>query len=120
MPKREDTTRLVLTAAQQSLLCYALAMYPRFEDPPHVKFLCDRLEALERGDSDRQINVLPPRHGKTLLGSQYFPAWWLGKHPDHYVISVSYGESLTMEWGRKVRNLVADPRHQQIFPDCRM
>jgi predicted phage terminase large subunit-like protein len=63
---------------------------------------------------------LPPRHGKSLLGSIYFAAWYLGRHPDHQVIFVTYGQELSDDFGRRVRNLLMDPLYQAIFPDCRL
>jgi predicted phage terminase large subunit-like protein len=63
---------------------------------------------------------MPPRHGKSLLSTQLFPAWYLGKNPGHSVISASYSQDLADDFGRKVRNLVADPLHFAIFPKCRL
>jgi hypothetical protein len=36
------------------------------------------------------------------------------------VISASYSQDLADDFGRKVRNLVADPLHFAIFPKCRL
>jgi hypothetical protein len=59
---------------------------------------------------------LPPRAGKSMIASQFFPAWFLGRHPDRYVITASYGQELANDFGRKVRNLMVDPLHRGIFP----
>jgi hypothetical protein len=61
---------------------------------------------------------MPPRHGKSLLASTIFPAWFLGRHSDRHIIFVSYGQELADDFGRQVRNLVADPLHRAIFPRC--
>jgi hypothetical protein len=34
------------------------------------------------GDFKRLIISMPPRHGKSLTASVYFPAWYLGLHPE--------------------------------------
>jgi predicted phage terminase large subunit-like protein len=62
---------------------------------------------------------LPPRHGKSLITSAIFPAWYLGRHPDRHVIFATYGQELSDDFGRRVRNFIIDPIHQAIFPDCR-
>jgi len=44
-----------------------------------------------------------------------FPAWYLGKHPDHKVLEASHTASLAQDFGREVRNLVATDDHRKIF-----
>src|SRR5882724_6068236 len=60
--------------------------------------------------------TVPPRHGKSMLASEYFPAWYLGHHPDHQIIHASYSQELVDGFGRKVRNQLRDPLYQVIFP----
>lgn len=55
---------------------------------------------------NRLMITLPPRHGKSLLCSQYLPAWYLNRYPDRRIILASYGDDYAAEWGRKVRDLV--------------
>jgi hypothetical protein len=61
---------------------------------------------------------LPPRHGKSLLASTIFPAWYLGRHPDRDLIFATYGQGLSDDFGRQVRNLIANLIHRAIFPEC--
>lgn len=72
----------------------------------HLQLLNDRLMDLVEGRSSRLIVTMPPRHGKSLLCSLYFPAWFLNKYPDRRVILCSYGDDFASEWGRKVRDLI--------------
>lgn len=54
-----------------------------------------------------RLNInLPPRHGKSLLISQFFPAWFLLVYPWRRVILCSYEADFAAQWGRKVRDLV--------------
>jgi len=54
-----------------------------------------------------RLNInLPPRHGKSLLISQFFPAWFLLVYPWRRVILCSYEADFASQWGRKVRDLV--------------
>ena len=47
---------------------------------------------------------LPPRHGKSMLISQYLPSWWLGTFPEDRVILTSYEASFAASWGRKAQD----------------
>ena len=109
----------MLFLARDDLACYSLAQWPVFELGAHHRIIVDKLEAVERGDIRRLILLCPPRHGKSLLATQMFPAWFLGRHPDRFVISASYGQELADDFGRRVRNLISAPFHQTIFPACR-
>ncbi len=54
---------------------------------------------------------VPPRHGKSELVSKYFPAWYLGTHPDNRIILASYEAGFASAWGRKARNLLEEHGH---------
>lgn len=107
-------------AMASSLLAYALAVDQTYRIGAHHRLLADRLEALERGDIKRLMVFMPPRHGKSRLTSEIFPAWYLGRNPHHQVLFSTYGQELADGFGRKVRNLVADPLHTSAFPECRL
>jgi hypothetical protein len=51
--------------------------WTNYEVAPHLALLIDHLEALERRDIRRLVVAMPPRHGKSRLVSQLFPAWGL-------------------------------------------
>ena len=106
--------------ARNSLAAYARLLWPAFERPRHIEALTRILHEVETGKRDRVIITMPPRHGKSNLCSQFFPAWYLGRHPDHFVICSSYAQNLADDFGRKVRNLLADPTHSSVFPECRL
>jgi predicted phage terminase large subunit-like protein len=107
-----------LQLARDELSSYAAAMYPRFELPPHLRTLVQILERVERGELDRVMIFMPPRHGKSFITSTLFPAWFLGRNPTKSIIASSYGQELASDFGRRVRNFVAEPLHRQIFPHC--
>src|ERR1700730_11612330 len=110
----------ILRLVRDDLACYAVAMWPRFELAAHHQLIVERLEAVERGEIPRLMISMPPRHGKSLLASQIFPAYYLGRHPDRQIICASYGQELADDFGRKVRNMVSDPIHRAIFPEFRL
>ena len=110
----------LLALAREDLACYAIAQHPPFEFARHLQVVTGLLERIERGDLNRLILSMPPRHGKSLLSSTLFPAWYLGRNPGRQVITASYGQDLAEDFGRRVRNLVASPLHVTIFPECRL
>jgi hypothetical protein len=78
------------------------------------------LHRVEKGELKRVIITFPPRHGKSKLASEHFPAWYMGRHPENFVISSTYGQELSDDFGRKVRDQLADPLFQQVFPVCHL
>jgi len=114
------TSDLLAVAARNSLAAYCILSFPGFELAPHLQVLIEKLEAVERGEIKRLMVFMPPRHGKSFVTSQRFPAWYLGKHPDSFVISASYGQELADDFGRAVRDMVADAQQKAIFPECQL
>lgn len=117
---REMSDSDMLALGRLDLSAYAAAVYPRFELPPHLALIADRLEAMERGDIRRQVITTAPRHGKSLLCVQLFGAWWLGKHPADNVIIATHGEDLAATFGRSIRTIMSEGMHAAIFPDSRL
>ena len=83
------------------------------------KDVCKRLEEFSKKvvakESPRLMLFLPPRHGKSTLASVAFPAWHLGRNPQHEFISCSYSGSLAMGFSRKVRGLLREPTYKTAF-----
>jgi hypothetical protein len=67
----------LLALAHEDLACYAIAQWPQFERAHHHELIISRLEAVERGEIKRLMIFMPPRHGKSLVTSSIFPAWYL-------------------------------------------
>lgn len=59
---------------------------------------------------------MPPRHGKSLTVSRFFPAWHLGRYPDHRVMLVSYAANLVYKNSRYARALIRLPKYKALFP----
>jgi predicted phage terminase large subunit-like protein len=119
--KSSELTQMQLLAlAHGDLACYAAALCPQFSLAPHHNLIISRLEAVERGEISRLMIFMPPRHGKSLLTSTMLPAWYLGRNPDRHVIFATYGQELSDDFGRRVRNLLRNERHQAIFSASRL
>jgi predicted phage terminase large subunit-like protein len=105
------------TLASRSLLRFTEYTNPLYQRARHHALIADRLEAVERGEIDRLMIFMPPRHGKSELASKRFPAWCLGRDPQRQIIAASYNSDLANDFGRNVRNIVAEPEFRQVFPD---
>lgn len=103
-------------ACQGSLIEFCKAMDPNYLVATHHKRLAELLEQIAYGLKDRIAVSIPPRHGKSHLASTMFPAWFLGKFPEKKVLMVSNTSELAVDFGRKVRNIIASPAYQKIFP----
>ena len=74
--------------------------------PPHLALIDGLLTDIAAGCRRRLLLFAPPRHGKSVLTSHYFPAWFLLTHPARRVILTSYEADFAAQWGRKVRDTV--------------
>src|SRR5688572_19848582 len=106
--REERVRRLQQTRARHSLLAFTEFTNPLYERAQHHEQIAAKLEAVERGEIDRLMIFMPPRHGKSELASKRFPAWCLGRKPTRQIIAASYNSDLANDFGRNVRNLVAE------------
>src|SRR5215469_10874678 len=109
--QREATRR----ASARSLIDFTCYTYPRYEPAGLHRQIAEQLERVERGEIDRLMLLVPPRHGKSELASRRFPAWYLGRHPDKQFISASASVTLAEDFGRDVRNLIASSEYAEVF-----
>lgn len=102
--------------AHSRLISYAAYQWPGYRDAAHHRLIARHLEAVERGEIRRLMITMPPRHGKSMLASEFFPSWYLGRNPDHYIVTATYGQDLADDFGRKVKRQIEDASFQAIFP----
>jgi predicted phage terminase large subunit-like protein len=102
--------------ARRSLGQFTSYTSPDYQDARHQRILDDHLEAVERGEIDRLMVFMPPRHGKSEKASKKFPAWYLGRNPKRQIIASSYNSDLATDFGRDVRNIVASSEFAEVFP----
>ena len=102
-------------AAYRDVLAYAQYVNPNYRVNWHHREIGDLLMRMEAGLEDRGMVVLPPRHGKSLLCSVIFPAWYFGRNPSNEVIAWSYGGDLAHGFGARLRNLMSGERHRAVF-----
>ena len=72
--------------------------------------------AAERRELTRLVVTMPPQHGKSWTTSQHFPAWYLGRHPEHSVFTAAYNETKALDFGLSVKDQINDPLFGLVFP----
>ena len=104
---------------KRRLIPFTKRINPRYDAGWVHDDIARRLERFSddvaKGLSPRLMLLMPPRHGKSELASRMFPAWHLGRHPDHEIIACSYNVSLAMAFSRKVKETIADPNYESVF-----
>ena len=104
-------------AARRSLIDFTEYTLPTYQPATHHRLIAEKLEAIERGDIDRLMINMPPRHGKSELGSRRFPAWFLGRNPKATIMSASYNLDKAQEIGGEVRDIVQSHEYSRLFPN---
>lgn len=84
--------------------------------------ICRRLERfvkqVEAGEEPRLLLMMPPRSGKSEIGSRHLAPWLLGQHPEWEIIAASHTSSLSMSFSRYIRDLMRNPAYSAVFPDA--
>lgn len=81
----------------------------KWQPLPHLRYTADTIaDVVCAGETRIVIVEQPPRHGKSELVSHWLPAWFLSLYPQRHVIEASYEATFAAEWGRKVRNTLAE------------
>lgn len=109
------TELLRRTDAANNLIAFTEYTFPRYRTAEHHRIISAQLERVERGEIDRLMLLVPPRHGKSELASKRLPAWFLGRQPHKQFLSVSATEGLASDFGREVRNIISSPEYRAVF-----
>lgn len=105
---------------RDNLLGYCASQFAEFKPGEHHKLIASKLEQVEAGKLKRLCVLMAPRHGKSKLGTELYPSWFLGRDPKRRVLSLSYGQDLADVFGRSVRNYMRSPTYAALFPNCQL
>lgn len=86
-----------------------------FVPAAHHLLLIQYLEAIERGDIERLMVLMPPGSAKSTYASVLFPPWFMGRSPEASILGVSNTTDLAERFSRRSRNLVSLPRYRNVF-----
>lgn len=106
-----------VTKARDDFLAFCWHVYPGFKEGPHHRYLKPKLHAVQAGGLTRVTVSMPPRFGKSETVAYLFVAWYLGHNPTHHIMMVTHTQSLSADFGRKVRNLIDSPVYKEVFPN---
>jgi len=81
----------------------------------HIKAIAHQLDRVRRGEINRLIINMPPRHLKSLTVSVASPAYVLGHDPRKRILSISYGSELSSKHARDFRSVVESPSYRRTF-----
>jgi hypothetical protein len=102
--------------AYSRLLPYVKLHMPKYMIGLHHRVIAYYLQKLEKGEITRLAIFMPPRHGKTMLASEFFSAWYLGRNPSHEIIFTTFSQDRADDVGKAVRNRMVNEVHEQVFP----
>ena len=86
----------------------------------HIEAIAYHLERCYRGEINRLIITLPPRHLKSIAASVAYPAWLLGQDPTRKIITVSYAQDLATKHALDTRTVMTTPWYRRCFPRTRL
>ena len=102
--------------ARDSFLEYIHHIWPSFIEGDHHRIIAEKLTRVAKGELKRLIVNMPPRHTKSEFASIYFPSWVMGLNPDMKIMQTTHTADLSINFGRKVRNLMDSDEYSNIFP----
>lgn len=132
----EIKRELLIREARKSFYVFCKCMNSEFykDDRPHLKLICDTLQALYEGKLIKDGRVykklqlsLPPGHGKSYT-VQLFSMWLFGINIKNEIVSVSYNEKLSEQFGKAVRDGIEEKiegdlsilNYNDIFPATKL
>ena len=118
---RDTMFELVVGNAHNDFLTFVRLVAPQliadFKMGRHIEVISNKLQQVEEGAVKRLMVFLPPRSSKSVICSKLFPAWYIGRHSNHEILSVSHSDQLASDFGRSVRDVVNSDIFKLIFPD---
>lgn len=117
---REKLFEQAILKSRSNFLTFVKLLAPSliadFKLGRHIELLADKLQKVQEGKIKRLMVFLPPRSSKSVICSKLFPAWYMGKHSNHEILSVSHSDQLAADFGRSVRDIVNNELYKEIFP----
>jgi predicted phage terminase large subunit-like protein len=83
----------------------------------HLDAVCEHLEAVTRGEIRRLLINVPPRSGKSLTVSVFWPAWVWTTQPETRWLYSSYAQSLATRDSVRCRRLIESAWFRERWGD---
>jgi predicted phage terminase large subunit-like protein len=86
----------------------------------HVGLLAEYLTAVTRNQITRLVINIPPRYGKSLIVSVFWPIWEWIQFPSRRWLFVSHSDTLAHTHSLSRRHVIEDPWFRDRFPHVRL
>jgi len=87
----------------------------RLGNDKYLKLLAQKLTRIATGETKRLVITMPPRHGKTFMGSICLSAWILGHDGSAKILLLSYGQDLADKIAYAIRAILQSDWFKQAF-----
>jgi predicted phage terminase large subunit-like protein len=96
--------------------CYAtINTGRRLKLAPYLKLLAKEFALVAERKTRKLAVAVPPRHGKTTMGSIALPAWIVGHDPAARVMIITYGAELAEDIVPQIRTVMQSDWYKQAF-----
>lgn len=119
---RAELRQKAFEHARRYLFDFTQMVFPEVEpagsfiEARHSMLLAHTFGKVASGEIKRLLVAIPPRFGKSLIGSVTFPTWMLGHDPSLKIICASYGDELSRDFALQSRNVMQSQRYRELFP----
>ena len=97
--------------------CYATINTGRcLKRAPYLELLAKEFELVAERKTRKLAVSVPPRHGKTTMGSIALPAWIVGRDPAARIMIITYGAELAEDIVPQIRTIMQSGWYKQAFP----
>jgi predicted phage terminase large subunit-like protein len=86
----------------------------------HIDAICEHLQAASRGELQRLLINIPPRHMKSIAVSVMWPVWLWTFAPHLRFLTASYGANLAERDANRARTLLRSPWYHRHWPDLEL
>src|SRR5260221_9660847 len=115
LPSQAAQELLTRRQARRSLRSFIESLGFGYVFAAHHLRLIEELEAVERGEVERLMVLMPPGSAKSTYASILFPPWFMGRNNAASVLGVSNTTELAERFSRRVRNIVAGTEFARVF-----
>jgi len=101
--------------AENDFMSFVKCVWPDFVEGSHHRHIADKFNKLAKGEINRLIINMPPRHTKSEFASYLLPAWMVGRDPKLKIIQATHTAELAVRFGRKAKTLIDSEDYKKIF-----
>lgn len=117
LPTRQQAALARAGLCRRHLMDFSCAVMSDFDPAPHLRLAARYLERVESGEIPRLMIFMPPRHGKSTLACQMFPAWVLGRKPTAEVMTLAYSDDMAKHNSQHSQRIAYNEEYNHIFPE---